>query len=108
MALPEGQECADGNYWLRRNGTDVYMRSGDSPWQLWSTAETRMRSQFKRQKKRLRAALITRDGAVCSDCPASLDLTIDHIRPLSRGGTNDPTNLRLLCRSCNSRKGDRA
>jgi 5-methylcytosine-specific restriction endonuclease McrA len=33
--------------------------------------------------------------------------TIDHIIPVSRGGTNDVDNLRLLCRSCNSKKGAR-
>jgi 5-methylcytosine-specific restriction protein A len=29
---------------------------------------------------------------------------VDHIIPLSRGGTNDRCNLRACCRSCHSRK----
>lgn len=33
--------------------------------------------------------------------------TIDHILPLSRGGSNWPYNIQLLCRSCNSKKGVR-
>ncbi|WP_424139356.1 HNH endonuclease [Roseomonas chloroacetimidivorans] len=29
---------------------------------------------------------------------------IDHITPLARGGSNEPRNLQLLCRPCNSNK----
>lgn len=32
-------------------------------------------------------------------------LSIDHIVPRSRGGTNDRSNLRVLCTTCNTRKG---
>lgn len=32
--------------------------------------------------------------------------TIDHVVPLSRGGTNEASNLRLCCRGCNKKKSD--
>jgi 5-methylcytosine-specific restriction endonuclease McrA len=32
------------------------------------------------------------------------DRTIDHVIPVSKGGTNWPANLRPACRSCNSKK----
>lgn len=35
------------------------------------------------------------------------DIEIDHIVPESRGGSADPSNLQLLCRTCNRRKGAR-
>ena len=31
--------------------------------------------------------------------------TVDHLRPLSRGGTNDPDNVVVACKSCNDSKG---
>lgn len=42
---------------------------------------------------------------LCVACYEPRPLTVDHIVPLSRGGTNHVDNLQPLCRSCNSRKG---
>jgi 5-methylcytosine-specific restriction endonuclease McrA len=32
-------------------------------------------------------------------------LEVEHIVPVSRGGTNDPSNLTVACRRCNRKKG---
>jgi 5-methylcytosine-specific restriction protein A len=41
----------------------------------------------------------------CARCGAVKDLTVDHIKSLKDGGARlDPSNLQVLCRSCNSSK----
>ena len=55
---------------------------------------------------RLSKAVIA-EAPWCVQCGRTSDLTVDHIRPRSRGGTNDRSNLQVLCRSCNSSKGNR-
>lgn len=45
----------------------------------------------------------------CSYCLRKIDRTemeVDHVHPLSRGGTNDPTNLVAACGPCNRGKGN--
>lgn len=42
-----------------------------------------------------------------TECECTDDLTLDHVIPLSRGGTDEIANLQFLCRSHNSKKGDR-
>jgi hypothetical protein len=45
-------------------------------------------------------------GGRCWMCGAAWTC-IDHVKPLSRGGSNWPANLRPACRSCNARKHNR-
>jgi hypothetical protein len=54
-----------------------------------------------------RERIYERDGYRCVECGETDDLTLDHIHPRSRGGSDRDPNLRTLCRSCNSSKGAR-
>ena len=51
------------------------------------------------------------DNPQCCKCGTSGSsdnpLTGDHIVPLAHGGTSVRENVQVLCRSCNSRKGNR-
>ena len=52
--------------------------------------------------------LMYRGHVICPVCRRSFPIDImevDHIKPVSKGGKDNPTNLRLLCPSCNKKKG---
>lgn len=55
----------------------------------------------------VRQLVYARDGYQCRHCRTSKDLSLDHIHPWSKGGSDEPDNLQTLCRPCNSRKGAR-
>ena len=42
-------------------------------------------------------------GAKCENCHTKDNLTVDHIVPLTSGGKNDETNIRILCRKCQNK-----
>src|ERR1051325_8818606 len=57
-----------------------------------------------------RASIIARDDSTCYLCHRVLDydeITIDHVKPKSRGGTNARDNLKVACFRCNGIKGER-
>jgi hypothetical protein len=39
----------------------------------------------------------------CEICSSTHALEVDHIKPRALGGSDEPENLRVLCRSCNQR-----
>jgi 5-methylcytosine-specific restriction endonuclease McrA len=41
----------------------------------------------------------------CMDSVSYMNMTLDHVIPLSRGGTNARHNLVVACQECNNRKG---
>jgi len=63
-----------------------------------------------RQDKRL--AIYLRDGLACAYCGHAAEegaqLTLDHLKPHSKGGSNDETNLVTCCGKCNSSRGNRS
>ena len=58
----------------------------------------------------VRYEVIRRAAGRCEACGVSskdTQIDVDHIVPRARGGSNDPTNLQALCRTCNSQKRDK-
>ena len=44
---------------------------------------------------------------LCAHCGSSESLEVDHIEPVTRGGSNERDNLQALCATCNRKKGNR-
>ena len=65
-----------------------------------------------------RAKILLRNGYTCQVCGAgagdpnpldptkTLRLHVDHVVPVSKGGTDDDSNLRVLCSACNEGRKD--
>lgn len=63
-----------------------------------------MRAYRKSISKRVRYAVLERDGYRCRYCGAAAadaKLHVDHRMPVSRGGTDDFSNLVTACADCN-------
>ncbi len=61
-------------------------------------------------RKDKRLALYMRDGCACLYCGAGVEtckLTLDHVKPSSKGGSNSERNLVTCCAACNSSRCDK-
>jgi 5-methylcytosine-specific restriction endonuclease McrA len=103
-----------------RCGRRYHRRKSDQPW------NDRRRANYQVRRARKKAAMNTevilldylrkRDKDRCGICgtkisnqsyPHPLSASVDHIVPLSQGGTHEPANVQLTHLSCNVRKGVR-
>jgi hypothetical protein len=70
-----------------------------------------MKAKRKSISKRVRFAVFSRDGFACRYCGATSEkaqLVLDHVEPVSRGGSNEPENLVTACEPCNAGKADKS
>ena len=52
-----------------------------------------------------RKVVFERNEYRCVSCGTHRNLSIDHIIPVARGGSDDVDNLQTMCVPCNTRKG---
>lgn len=74
----------------------------DSPRSLMHDLLTFRSSDAKRM---WRDEIKLRDNNRCVYCGSTKDLTIDHVRPRSKGGETTAENCVTACRRCNQAKG---
>lgn len=65
------------------------------------------RKWFTRDEK---IFILDKSNGKCCRCGKSLNIgdgfTVEHVIPISKGGTNEPRNIVALCDKCNSEKGN--
>lgn len=54
-----------------------------------------------------RRNLLLRDNSICQYCGSGQDLTVDHVKPVSKGGLWEWSNLVTACNKCNGKKGSK-
>ena len=87
----------------------------DQHWQSYTrlAEETRPKPSCGAQKPgrqaRWRAKLFASQNGLCALCGQHMgrDVTLDHIRPRSKGGSNAFRNMQAAHMRCNSIKGDK-
>lgn len=87
------------------------MRWLDDYKQLYPSPKLSKRINFFRTRiqfsGKIRHIVLQKFSYRCVECGATKDETslhIDHIKPISKGGTNDLDNLQVLCKKCNLSK----
>jgi len=78
----------------------------DSFWLTASPSYTPRKPSRPKISSRRKRAVFERDGHQCAYCGcADGPFHIDHVTPLSRGGSNAIDNLKVACWGCNLSKG---
>lgn len=112
---PEKQRCATHKW--REENTETFLESNRKSARRWKKKNSSRvnDNENKRRAVKLKASvgdipedyfeqLIGFQDGRCVYCHLKIKLTVDHIVPLSRGGSHSWDNLVLACKRCNSSK----
>lgn len=79
-------------------------RGGRAPWA--DRPSTDRRPYQDPAYQRLRARVLRRDP-ICCICKRADSTEVDHVQPISEGGTDHPDNLQGVCNPCHASKSAR-
>ena len=70
--------------------------------------KTRHQQGYGSAWDKLRKTILQRDKGLCQECKRKGRVRAgnqcDHIKPKAKGGTDDPSNLEILCKPCHLEK----
>lgn len=110
------QKLADGREWRKNNPDRVrelsQIRAKENPdlmRQYWRNRRARKLNAGGSHTASDILDLLKSQKSTCTVCRKSLQniYHVDHIQPLAKGGSNDKTNLQILCPPCNLSKNAR-
>lgn len=92
----------------QRPATTKVVREGqEMDSRRYTSAQVERRPAREKLSRPIVRQVWQRDRGECRNCGSRHALQVDHVQPLARGGSNEPANLRLLCRTCNQRQAIR-
>jgi 5-methylcytosine-specific restriction endonuclease McrA len=109
-AIDLAQQHHAEQIYVHRNPPDVHPTSTGDRRREWDRDRKRLQRGMRLPESEwfpLVAQILQRDGNVCTYCGTGEKLTADHVVPLTRGGTNDPSNLTACCITCNTKKSNK-
>lgn len=71
----------------------------------YSAKKRRDSIYIRKTQGRLKSWWLNESRNGCKNCGSLNKLSVDHVIPISLGGSDDISNLQCLCFSCNSKKG---
>ena len=87
----------------------LHVRYGGGTYNGTRQSQPPVSQERTRFSSSVKHGLFEKCRGVCAGCLDNFrqpgNMEIDHIVPLHKGGNNNPDNLQLLCRSCNTQKG---
>lgn len=92
----------------RREGNQYVLDANHIGRTTWGKGRLRAKRMREAKGFTTAAQLVSRIayyGGMCWICRTAPYEEIDHVKPISMGGTNWPANLRPACRKCNLAKG---
>lgn len=106
---PQGRNRYEKELYYDDFDIDDIFRSIDRRDKEQKTETYRRQVERSKMTPSLRYEVMSRDGFRCCLCGRTADhgveLEVDHVIPVSKGGTSDMSNLQTLCRDCNRGKG---